>query len=262
MLDVASLSRLTEPLAVDYLERLRRPLPALSPEMGVQIVGRSYLAHLAVEEDPEAYLAEDVPVLGTLPPARQRICTERPVEPGGQGEPPIVRDRLRGLGEGLGRFRARSHDEGTPDAERHRGACRDRRGGRSGSIRVGAQAGGRPLRDAAGAAAGPSNPSPTQGMRRESPGRQGSGATARTAGRPRISPQRSAPIRRLSTRGPPGPLHQARGRARMYAAATRGVAARSRRRHGENLRPSHSNARGAGGESPVARASAVLEKTS
>jgi hypothetical protein len=70
MLDVASLSRLTEPLAVDYLERLRRPLPALSPEMGVQIVGRSYLAHLAVEEDPEVYLAEDVPVLGTLPPAR------------------------------------------------------------------------------------------------------------------------------------------------------------------------------------------------
>ena len=70
MLEVASLSRLTEPLAVDYLERLRRPLPALTPEMGVQIVGRSYLAHMAVEEDPEVYLAGDVPVLGTLPPAR------------------------------------------------------------------------------------------------------------------------------------------------------------------------------------------------
>jgi hypothetical protein len=71
MSTVAALSSLTSPLAVDYLDRLGRPVPALTPEMGVQIVGRSYVAHLVVEADPEKYGAADVPVLGTLPPLRR-----------------------------------------------------------------------------------------------------------------------------------------------------------------------------------------------
>jgi hypothetical protein len=70
MYEVMSLSRLTAPLAVDYLDRLSRPLPGLTPEMGVQIVGRSYVAHMAVESDPGEYLADDVPVIGTLPEPR------------------------------------------------------------------------------------------------------------------------------------------------------------------------------------------------
>jgi hypothetical protein len=71
MSTVAALSSLTSPLAVDYLDRLARPVPALTPEMGVQIVGRSYVAHVVVEADPEKYGAADVPVLGTLPPLRR-----------------------------------------------------------------------------------------------------------------------------------------------------------------------------------------------
>jgi hypothetical protein len=70
MLDVVSLSALTSPLAVDYLDRLQRPLPALTPAMGAQIVGRSYVAHMAVESDPARYGASDVPVVGTFPPPR------------------------------------------------------------------------------------------------------------------------------------------------------------------------------------------------
>jgi hypothetical protein len=68
---VLSLSSLSAPLALDYLERLQRPLPALTPEMGVQIVTRAYMAHVAVEDDPAAFGAADVPVLGTLPPLRR-----------------------------------------------------------------------------------------------------------------------------------------------------------------------------------------------
>jgi hypothetical protein len=69
---VLSLSSLTVPLALDYLDRLARPIPALTPEMGVQIVSRAYVAHLVVERDAAAYGAADVPVLGTLPPLRRR----------------------------------------------------------------------------------------------------------------------------------------------------------------------------------------------
>ena len=71
MSTVAALSSLTSPLAIDYLDRLTRPVPALTPEMGVQIVGRSYVAHMVVEADPLEYGAVDVPVLGTLPPLRR-----------------------------------------------------------------------------------------------------------------------------------------------------------------------------------------------
>jgi hypothetical protein len=68
---VRSLSPLTSQLAVDYLDRLARPIPALAGQVGAQIVGRAYLAHLSVEEEPAAYGAVDIPVLGTLPDLRK-----------------------------------------------------------------------------------------------------------------------------------------------------------------------------------------------
>lgn len=71
MLFLASLSSLTAPLALEYLERVGRPIPSLSPQMGVQIVGRAYAAHMVVEADPTGFGAVDVPVLGTLPPLRR-----------------------------------------------------------------------------------------------------------------------------------------------------------------------------------------------
>ena len=52
---VLSLSSLTAPLALDYLDRLARPIPALTPRVGVQIVSRAYVAHLVVESDPAAF---------------------------------------------------------------------------------------------------------------------------------------------------------------------------------------------------------------
>jgi hypothetical protein len=71
MPSIASLSSLSAPLAVDYLQRLARPIPSLSPQAGVEIVTRAYLAHLVTERDPGAVGARDVPVLGTLPPLRR-----------------------------------------------------------------------------------------------------------------------------------------------------------------------------------------------
>jgi hypothetical protein len=71
MASVVSLSALTAALALDYLDRLARPVPALSLEVGVQIVTRSYVAHLVTERDPVSFGATDVPVLGTFPPLRR-----------------------------------------------------------------------------------------------------------------------------------------------------------------------------------------------
>jgi hypothetical protein len=70
MAGLQSLSELTAPLAVDYMDRIRRPLADLSPADGVATVTAGYSAHLAVEADPAAFGAADVPVLGTLPPPR------------------------------------------------------------------------------------------------------------------------------------------------------------------------------------------------
>lgn len=67
---IVSLSQLTAGLALDYIDRLARPIPSLTPRAGVEIVTRSYAAHLSVEHDPRDYGAVDVPVLGTLPPLR------------------------------------------------------------------------------------------------------------------------------------------------------------------------------------------------
>lgn len=68
---VASLSSLSAPLALQYMERLGRPIPNLTPEVGAQIVGRAYVAHMAVEADAARYGAADIPVLGTLPPLKR-----------------------------------------------------------------------------------------------------------------------------------------------------------------------------------------------
>jgi hypothetical protein len=68
---VRSLSSLTSPVALEYLDRLARPIPTLTAEAGVQIVTRSYVAHLVVERQPSAFGVTDVPVLGTLPPLRR-----------------------------------------------------------------------------------------------------------------------------------------------------------------------------------------------
>jgi hypothetical protein len=67
---IISLSPLTAGLAIDYIDRLARPIPTLAPAAGVDLVTRAYAAHVAVEQDPQAFGAADVPVLGTLPPLR------------------------------------------------------------------------------------------------------------------------------------------------------------------------------------------------
>jgi len=71
MASVVSLSAMTSPLAVDYLARLARPIPALTPAAGAYIVGRAYMAHVVVEGDPHRFGAVDIPVLGTLPRLRR-----------------------------------------------------------------------------------------------------------------------------------------------------------------------------------------------
>lgn len=71
MARVTALSALTSPLAVAYMERLGRPIPSLTPPIGVQLVGRAYVAHMVVESDPGRFGAADVPVLGTLPPLKK-----------------------------------------------------------------------------------------------------------------------------------------------------------------------------------------------
>jgi hypothetical protein len=71
MTNVRALSSLTSPLAVSYMERLSRPVPSLTPELGVLLCGRTYVAHMVVESDPARFGAADVPVLGTLPPLKK-----------------------------------------------------------------------------------------------------------------------------------------------------------------------------------------------
>lgn len=71
MTRVTALSPLTSQLAVSYMERLARPVPSLTPPIGVLLVGRTYVAHMLVEADPARFGAGSVPVLGTLPPLRK-----------------------------------------------------------------------------------------------------------------------------------------------------------------------------------------------
>ncbi|MGH9076778.1 MAG: hypothetical protein ACRDY0_04895 [Acidimicrobiales bacterium] len=68
---VAALSELTSALAVAYVERVARPVTALSAPAGAHLVVTGYLAHLLVEEDPAGLGVDDIPVLGNLPPLRR-----------------------------------------------------------------------------------------------------------------------------------------------------------------------------------------------
>ncbi|MHB8505290.1 MAG: hypothetical protein ACYDEN_06160, partial [Acidimicrobiales bacterium] len=67
---LAALSPLTSSLVETYLDRISRPLRDLGFDLGAMLVTRGYAAHLAVEADHAAYGADDIPVLGGLPPAR------------------------------------------------------------------------------------------------------------------------------------------------------------------------------------------------
>lgn len=69
---LVSLSSLTSPLAVDYVQRVARPMVAMPVEAGVRLIARGYLAHLLIEEDPSAFAVDDIPVLGDLPPLGRR----------------------------------------------------------------------------------------------------------------------------------------------------------------------------------------------
>lgn len=69
---VVSLSSLTSPLAVKYIERVARPMAAMSVEDGALLIVRGYMAHLLVEQDPAAFSVHDIPVLGDLPPLNRR----------------------------------------------------------------------------------------------------------------------------------------------------------------------------------------------
>jgi hypothetical protein len=116
---VSSLSTLTTPLALEYLDRLARPIPTLTPEIGVQIVGRAYVGHMVTEDDPQSVGATAVPLLN-LPPLRR-------------GHPPqdlltrVVKasrrhfERTRAVPgpvwEGLVRDLARRAHERTPDVD-------------------------------------------------------------------------------------------------------------------------------------------------
>ena len=143
MASVQSLSSLTAPLALDYLDRLARPIPALTPQTGVQIVSRAYVAHLVVEADPAAFGAADIPVLGTLPPAAG-ITSAGPADPGRQGHPPELRGDPRPVQPGMERVRSEPDSPGArPDLRpRPRGPDGVGRRRRTGPIRMGAAPGG------------------------------------------------------------------------------------------------------------------------
>jgi hypothetical protein len=63
-----SLSELTAPLALGYLERIGRATPDLTTEVGVLITTTGYAAHLAVEADGKPWGVTEMPVIGSLPP--------------------------------------------------------------------------------------------------------------------------------------------------------------------------------------------------
>lgn len=68
---LASLSSLTTQLAMDYLDRLARPIPSLTPGAGVQVITAGYAARIAVSSDPRRFGAPgELPVLASLPALR------------------------------------------------------------------------------------------------------------------------------------------------------------------------------------------------
>jgi hypothetical protein len=67
------LSDLTVPLALNYLDRISRPLEALDLESAVRITTRGYAAHLVIEERGRDFGVETVPVLSDLPPMKRGV---------------------------------------------------------------------------------------------------------------------------------------------------------------------------------------------
>ncbi len=67
---LVSLSPLSSVLGVDYMDRLARPVASLTPVIGVALVGRTYVAHMALERDPARFGVTDVPIIGGLPSPR------------------------------------------------------------------------------------------------------------------------------------------------------------------------------------------------
>lgn len=66
-----ALSPLTTQLAEDYLDRIARPIPALTPAAGVQVVTRGYAARIAVGREPARFgAAHELPELASLPERR------------------------------------------------------------------------------------------------------------------------------------------------------------------------------------------------
>lgn len=68
---LSSLSDLTAPLAIAYLDRIGRPTPSLTAGAGARTTSAGYAAHMAVEADPAAFGVTTLPVLGTLPDLRR-----------------------------------------------------------------------------------------------------------------------------------------------------------------------------------------------
>jgi hypothetical protein len=65
------LSDLTIPLALDYLDRIARPLEALDLESAVRVTTRGYAAHLVLEARGRDFGIDTVPVLDDLPPRKR-----------------------------------------------------------------------------------------------------------------------------------------------------------------------------------------------
>jgi hypothetical protein len=109
---VLSLSSLTSPLALDYLDRLTRPIPALTPMAGVQILTRSYVAHLVTEHDPGAFGGIDVPGPRHPAPAQAGVAAAGSPHPGRQGHTRELRHDPGRPGPGVERVRPQPHPAG------------------------------------------------------------------------------------------------------------------------------------------------------
>jgi hypothetical protein len=70
------LSDLTVPLALNYLDRIARPLGALDLESAVRITTRGYAAHLVIEERGRDFGVETVPVLSDLPTMKRGVAPQ------------------------------------------------------------------------------------------------------------------------------------------------------------------------------------------
>lgn len=63
-----SLSPLTEPLALGYVERVGAPMAAMPLAAGARVVVEGYLAHRELERSPADFGITDIPVHGGFPP--------------------------------------------------------------------------------------------------------------------------------------------------------------------------------------------------